>query len=69
MNGRSLLEIFFVLGLPADAVSSINSSASSPTRATPFRTPIVAGTPPFTRTTDSRRDAKDTFSGYGKPGN
>ena len=68
MKGRSLLDNFFVSGLPADAVSSINSSASSPTRATPFRTPTVAGTPPFTRTTDSRWDAEDTFSGYGKPG-
>jgi hypothetical protein len=29
---------------------------------------MVAGTPPLTRTTLSRRDARATFSGYGKPG-
>lgn len=34
----------------------------------PFRTPIVAGMPPLTRTTDSRWEARATFSGYGKPG-
>ena len=67
MKGRSLLDIFFVSGLPADAVSSVISSASSPIRATPLRTPIVAGTPPLARTTDSRWVAKATFSGYGKP--
>lgn len=67
MKGRSLLEIFIRLGLPADAVSSINCCASSPTRAMPLRTPIVAGVPPLRRTTDSKWDAKVTFSGYGKP--
>ena len=67
MKARSLLEIFFVSDLPADAVSSISSSAASPTRATPFRTPTVAGIPPLTRTMDSRCAANATFSGYGKP--
>ena len=67
MKARSLLEIFLVSGLPADAVSSMSSSALNPTRATPFRTPTVAGMAPFIRTTDSRCDAKATFSGYGKP--
>jgi hypothetical protein len=28
---------------------------------------MVAGTPPLVRTTLSRRDARATFSGYGKP--
>lgn len=46
----------------------MSSSASSPTRATPLITPIVAGTPPLTRTTDSRSDARAKLSGYGKPG-
>ncbi len=64
---RSLLESFFVSGLPADAASSMSSSRSKPTRAIPLRTPIVAGTPPFSRTIDSSRKARAAFSGYGKP--
>lgn len=43
------------------------SSASKPTRATPLNTAMVAGTPPFLRTTDSSNDASATLSGYGKP--
>lgn len=64
---RSLRDTFLVSGLPAEAVSSMSSSALRPTRATPLRTPIVAGIPPFTRISDSRWEAKAMFSGYGKP--
>lgn len=63
----SLRETFLVSGLPAEDASSMISSGLRPTRATPFKTPMVAGTPPFKRTTDSRWEAKVVFSGYGKP--
>lgn len=54
-------------GFPAEAVSSVNSTAENPMRATPSRTPMVAGTPPWNLTTDSRCVAKAVLSGYGKP--
>lgn len=69
MYPRSLLESFIVIGFPADAVSSLSSSALRPTRAMPFRTPIVAGTAPFSRTISSRLAASATLSGYGNPNN
>lgn len=46
----------------------MSSSGLKPIRATPLRTPMVAGTPPFNRTTVSRSVARETFSGYGNPG-
>lgn len=61
--GRSLRETFRVSGLPADAVSSMSSSAEKPTRAMPLSTPTVAGMPPLRRTTDSRCKASAAFSG------
>lgn len=60
---KTYLEIFRVSGLPAAAVSSINSSAEKPTRAMPLSIPMEAGTPPLTRTTDSKCEAKAVFSG------
>ncbi len=67
MYPRSLLESFIVSDLPADIASSVSSFGLKPTRAIPFRTPIVAGKAPFLRTTDSRCKARAAFSGYGKP--
>jgi len=60
---RSRVETFIVSALPAELHSWINSSDSRPIQATPLMTPIVAGMPPFKRTTDSRLDAKAILSG------
>lgn len=44
-----------------------SSFVLSPTRGTPSRIPMVAGTPPFARMTDSKWNARSRLSGYGKP--
>lgn len=67
MYPRSRRDTFKALFVSAVEASSIISSALRPTRATPLRMPIVAGTPPLTLTTDSSKEANATLSGYGKP--
>ena len=67
MYPRSRRDILTVFELPAVSSSWMISSGDMPTLATPLRMPTVAGTPPFTRTTDSSTDDSAILSGYGKP--
>lgn len=67
MYPKSLRDTFRADLFSAVEASSTISSALIPTRAMPPSTPTVAGTPPWTRTTDSSSDARATLSGYGNP--
>lgn len=67
MYGRSLRETFRAVCFGAVDPNSVSSSAVKPTRATPLKIPIVAGIPPFSRTTDSSSNGNTMQSACGYP--